>query len=105
MSSPNSKRRKTNDGRTELSIGRPQYRPESGTFFCDNSSLKIIRAVESVQLENVLSKVETLRDALNSRKGAFFESAYEYPGRYARWTMGFVDPPLQITWSWIDWRD
>ena len=25
------------------------------------------------------------------------QSSYEFPGRYARWSLGFVDPPLVIT--------
>ena len=29
--------------------------------------------------------------------GALFVSSYEFPGRYARWTLGFVNPPLKIT--------
>lgn len=40
-------------------------------------------------LENVLSHIDTHR-------GAIFASGYEYPGRYSRWDIGFVDPPLEI---------
>ena len=29
--------------------------------------------------------------------GALFASSYEFPGRYARWTLGFVNPPLRVT--------
>jgi len=29
--------------------------------------------------------------------GALFSSSYEFPGRYARWTLGFVNPPLRVT--------
>jgi len=32
-------------------------------------------------------------------RGCLFESSYEFPGRYARWTMGFVNPPLCIEGS------
>ena len=24
-------------------------------------------------------------------------SSYEFPGRYARWSLGFVDPPLEVS--------
>lgn len=41
--------------------------------------------------------VEPLIDALDARRGALFASSYEYPGRYTRWDMGFVDPPLELT--------
>ena len=36
-------------------------------------------------------------DALDSRRGALLGSSYEYPGRYKRWSLGFVDPPLELT--------
>ncbi|HLQ31063.1 MAG TPA: anthranilate synthase component I [Chloroflexota bacterium] len=41
--------------------------------------------------------IEPLLDALDSRQGAVLTSSYEYPGRYTRWDMGFVDPPLRLT--------
>ena len=41
--------------------------------------------------------IENLLDALDTRRGAVLASSYEYPGRYTRWDMGFVDPPLMLT--------
>lgn len=43
------------------------------------------------------TEVEELIDHLDSRKGVVLTSTFEYPGRYTRWDMGFVDPALQIT--------
>lgn len=40
---------------------------------------------------------EPLLGAIDRRRGALLVSAYEYPGRYKRWSMGFVDPPLEIS--------
>ena len=40
--------------------------------------------------------IEPVIDALDSHPGALFASGYEYPGRYTRWDMGFVDPPIRI---------
>src|SRR5438128_983641 len=40
--------------------------------------------------------IEPVLDALDSRRGAVLASSYEYPGRYTRWDMGFVDPPLAL---------
>lgn len=34
---------------------------------------------------------------LDHRKGVWFASNYEFPGRYNRWEFGFVDPPVMIT--------
>jgi anthranilate synthase len=39
----------------------------------------------------------TLASALDTRRGALFSSSFEFPGRYTRWDMGFVDPPLVFT--------
>src|SRR5499427_2091203 len=35
--------------------------------------------------------------ALDERRGVLFSSSFEFPGRYTRWDMGFVDPPLVFT--------
>jgi anthranilate synthase len=37
------------------------------------------------------------REALDTRRGAVFSSNYEFPGRYTRWDVGFIDPPLSLT--------
>mmetsp|Transcript_13581 Transcript_13581/g.21186 ORF Transcript_13581/g.21186 Transcript_13581/m.21186 type:complete len:892 (-) Transcript_13581:66-2741(-) len=41
--------------------------------------------------------IERLVDLLDNRRGALLSSSYEFPGRYARWSLGFVDPPLEIS--------
>ena len=38
-----------------------------------------------------------LADRLDDRRGVLFSSSFEFPGRYTRWDMGFVDPPLVLT--------
>jgi anthranilate synthase len=38
-----------------------------------------------------------LAEALDHRRGVLFSSSFEFPGRYTRWDMGFVDPPLAFT--------
>src|ERR1700735_2319777 len=38
-----------------------------------------------------------LSTALDKRRGVLFSSSFEFPGRYTRWDMGFVDPPLVFT--------
>lgn len=40
--------------------------------------------------------IEPIIDALDERLGVLLASSYEYPGRYTRWDIGFVDPPLQL---------
>nr|WP_181704244.1 anthranilate synthase component I [Chthonobacter albigriseus] len=36
-------------------------------------------------------------DMLDDQRGAVFSSNYEYPGRYARWDIAFVNPPVALT--------
>ena len=38
-----------------------------------------------------------LAQSLDTRRGVLFSSSFEFPGRYTRWDMGFVDPPLAFT--------
>ena len=55
--------------------------------------VQITRRVEELcqdsPLENVLAHID-------ARRGAVFASGYEYPGRYSRWDVGFVDPALEL---------
>ena len=38
---------------------------------------------------------ESLIDRLDQHRGVLLTSSYEYPGRYTRWDIGFVNPPFQ----------
>jgi anthranilate synthase len=40
--------------------------------------------------------LEDLVNELDRKKGVLLASSYEFPGRYARWSLGFVDPPICI---------
>ncbi|MDE3194232.1 MAG: anthranilate synthase component I [Chloroflexota bacterium] len=46
---------------------------------------------------DVPGAIEPIVDALDERHGVLLASSYEYPGRYTRWDIGFVDPPLRVT--------
>ena len=41
--------------------------------------------------------IERLVQKLDSHKGVLLTSSYEFPGRYARWSLGFIDPPLEVS--------
>jgi anthranilate synthase len=56
--------------------------------------IEVARTTERVGIEEA---VESIIDSLDSRLGVLLASRYEYPGRYTRWDMGFVDPPLMVT--------
>ncbi|MEC4818551.1 MAG: anthranilate synthase [Scytonema sp. PMC 1069.18] len=40
--------------------------------------------------------IEEVLLRLDSQRGGVFKSSYEYPGRYKRWEIGFVNPPLEL---------
>src|SRR6266851_2117511 len=40
---------------------------------------------------------DTLARTLDDRRGVLLSSSFEFPGRYTRLDMGFVDPPLVLT--------
>jgi len=75
----------------ESSVGRPRYKPDNRTFKT-KGGITVKRTV--VDILNPKEEIEKIVTNLDSKRGCIFESAYEYPGRYARWTMGFYDPPL-----------
>ena len=55
--------------------------------------IRVHRTVEALPMANA---IEPIVDALDARRGVLLASSYEYPGRYTRWDMGFVDPPLAL---------
>lgn len=40
--------------------------------------------------------LEEILLCLNSQRGGLLASSYEYPGRYKRWAIGFINPPLEL---------
>ncbi|MBE9167858.1 anthranilate synthase [Pleurocapsales cyanobacterium LEGE 06147] len=40
--------------------------------------------------------IEEVLLRLDSQRGGLLNSSYEYPGRYKRWAIGFVNPPLEL---------
>jgi len=55
-----------------------------------------IRVERTVEAIPVAGSIDPVVDALDERRGVLLASSYEYPGRYTRWDMGFVDPPLVL---------
>ncbi|MBD2530574.1 anthranilate synthase [Nostoc flagelliforme FACHB-838] len=56
--------------------------------------VSISRSIAEVQMDTAL---EDVLFHLNSQRGGLLRSSYEYPGRYKRWAIGFVNPPLELT--------
>jgi anthranilate synthase len=56
--------------------------------------IRVHRTVEEIP---VADAIEPVINALDSHRGVLLASSYEYPGRYTRWDMGFVNPPLVLS--------
>ncbi len=56
-----------------------------------------MRIHRSKRTERYADAVLPLQSSLDSRRGLLLTSSFEYPGRYTRWDIGFVDPPLVFT--------
>lgn len=56
--------------------------------------VNVSRFITEVQMDTAL---EDILFHLNSQRGGLLRSSYEYPGRYKRWAIGFVNPPLELT--------
>src|SRR5437899_10715007 len=57
------------------------------------SGIAVTRVVSKVNFKKGLKRL--LRD-LDSHRGAYLSSGYEFPGRYSRWDFAATRPPLEI---------
>jgi anthranilate synthase len=56
-----------------------------------------IEVIRQVGKDDFATALDTILSQLDERRGVVLSSNYEYPGRYTRWEVGFVDPPLAVT--------
>ncbi len=56
-----------------------------------------IRVHRNERADRYTDAVLPLQASLDSRRGVLLTSSFEYPGRYTRWDIGFVDPPMVFT--------
>src|SRR5438093_2487841 len=66
------------------------------SLYHTEGGVTVHRAIDRLDVPHQRA-IDPLVEALDSRQGAVLTSSYEYPGRYTRWDMGFVDPPLRVT--------
>eukprot|EP01041_Mallomonas_annulata_P002402 gene2402-4659_t len=81
------------DSGHETSLGAPGTRPLNGDYISDGG---IQISTNVVNVANIASEMDNLVKLLDDHKGVLLTSSYEFPGRYARWSIGFVSPALQI---------
>ncbi|MEH2260961.1 anthranilate synthase [Nostoc sp.] len=56
----------------------------------------VSRTVTKTSIETA---IEDILSRLDFQRGGLLKSSYEYPGRYKRWGIGFVNPPLELVTS------
>jgi anthranilate synthase len=56
--------------------------------------IRVYRASIGVEYQHAADEIIS---ALDSHPGVMLSSTYEFPGRYARWDIGFAHPPLRIS--------
>ncbi|MCC7265688.1 MAG: anthranilate synthase component I [Candidatus Latescibacteria bacterium] len=61
--------------------------------YLTTGGIEVTCAVEELPVTGAL---DLLLARLDDHRGAVFASGYEYPGRYSRWDIGFVDPPVEV---------
>ena len=65
-------------------------------FHCytTQGGIQVSRSVVEMQIDDA---IESVLSCLDSQRGGLLASSYEYPGRYKRWAIGFINPPLELT--------
>jgi anthranilate synthase len=63
------------------------------TRYSTPHQITLIRTVSRV---NYRKGLKSLLRALDTHRGIYFSSGYEYPGRYSRWEFASKNPPLEI---------
>src|SRR5712671_9926 len=64
------------------------------TSYITNGGIRVTREIRDHDYQPADTALAT---SLDQRRGVLFSSSFEFPGRYTRWDMGFVDPPLVFT--------
>jgi anthranilate synthase len=62
--------------------------------YVTRGGVTVHREIQQIPVDGSIEPVIT---ALDERRGVALASSYEYPGRYTRWDIGFVDPPLEVS--------
>eukprot|EP00929_Paragymnodinium_shiwhaense_P000296 TRINITY_DN100534_c0_g1_i1.p1 TRINITY_DN100534_c0_g1~~TRINITY_DN100534_c0_g1_i1.p1 ORF type:complete len:798 (-),score=177.58 TRINITY_DN100534_c0_g1_i1:132-2525(-) len=72
-------------------LGAPRGRPKSSTYV---TAGKVVVISEVEDVADPTAEVQHLAERLDSVRGCLLSSSYEYPGRYAQWSLGFSNPPV-----------
>ncbi len=61
--------------------------------YITDGGVRVSRCITEVKMDTAL---DDILFRLDSQRGGLLNSSYEYPGRYKRWAIGFVNPPLEL---------
>src|SRR5271169_3912445 len=64
------------------------------TSYITNGGIRVTREIRNHEYQPADT---ALAQSLDEKRGVLFSSSFEFPGRYTRWDMGFIDPPLVFT--------
>src|SRR5215211_1216959 len=67
---------------------------DSKQSYVTRGGLRVMRTVSEVAPRVIDEELPALLDA---HRGGLLAGSYEYPGRYKRWDLGFVNPPLEVS--------
>jgi len=62
--------------------------------YTTQEGVHVSRSMTQIQMDTALDEILF---HLDSQRGGLLKSSYEYPGRYKRWAIGFINPPLELT--------
>jgi len=70
---------------------------QTSTTYRTAGGITVSRTAVPVDADSEAELLARLVSAVEVRRGGVLSSGMEYPGRYSRWAMGYVDPCLEIT--------
>ena len=94
------------DRTNPLSLGAPPPVRPNGGHYLTKGGIQVTANVTPIPyaLDNTTkpapgtsaAAIQSILQKLDCQRGVLLNSSYEFPGRYARWSLGFVNPPLVV---------
>ncbi|GGO02402.1 anthranilate synthase component I [Saccharibacillus kuerlensis] len=63
------------------------------SIYATRGNLEITRILTPLDSSEAVSPI---LEGIDRYRGALFTSGYEFPGRYSRWDVGFLNPPIEL---------
>ncbi|MES3006801.1 MAG: anthranilate synthase component I [Pseudomonadota bacterium] len=83
---------------TPFSSGIDSGRPLEHMHYMTAGGVRVQRSIQRCgNPDDYRQAIARLRTQLDSQRGVLLSSSFEYPGRYTRWDIGFINPPLVVT--------